>query len=549
MMPDYLARTLSSSRRVPAVALAVALGLGFQLAQAGVIETGDVSIIGLELQVGSSSVGSLEINGGTVVNGTYPPGGAPYMSVGAGVLAGSNGSIRVTGAGSTLTSLGTPNQQGMWIGQAGIGMLEVLNGGSVAANRLDAGTQPTGVGTLTVDGVGSTVSSASTFNIATSGKATAEITGGAVVNAELSNIGSLSGSDGKLTVSGGGSQLNLATGATPAFNIGAFLNVGFQQKGLLDILNGGKVTVDAGAGTGFRSIVAVAGGAGTVLFPASDGTVNVDGIGSELRVKQDLASVVIGGTGTGLANITNGGKLIVESNAATAFTIVGNEAGSVGTVHVTGAGSELQAGNLLLIGTNRPGPPRPGGTGIVDVATGGTVRAGSILIGAKGTLTGGGGTVTGNINNIGVIAPGDSPGILNVLGNVTLAALGTVELELGGMGFYDQLNAFDNPGTSLAEGAMSIAGLLDVSLFGGFTPMLGDHFDVFSALDISLGSPSFNLPTLAGGLGWQTQLVAVDGREALRLSVVIASVPEPSTFALLGLALAGIGFCRRLKLH
>jgi hypothetical protein len=209
----------------------------------------------------------------------------------------------------------------------------------------------------------------------------------------------------------------------------------------------------------------------------------------------------------------------------------------------------LQAGSALLIGTDRVNPTRPGGTGVVNVANGGMVQAATIGIGPRGTLTGGGGTVIGNVFNAGVIAPGKSPGILSVLGNVTLRPTGTVNIELGGASLYDELNAFDNPDTPLVEGAMSIEGLLNVSLFGGFTPALGDFFDVFSALDVTLGSATFSLPALAGGLGWQTQLVALESREALRLSVVRASVPEPATLVLLGVALAVLGFSRRRALH
>ncbi|MQA67457.1 MAG: VPLPA-CTERM sorting domain-containing protein [Alphaproteobacteria bacterium] len=91
-----------------------------------------------------------------------------------------------------------------------------------------------------------------------------------------------------------------------------------------------------------------------------------------------------------------------------------------------------------------------------------------------------------------------------------------------------------------------------VSYFGAFTPSLGDFFDVlvadtFAFLDMS--SWNFLLPALAGGLSWDTGVVAVsETRYALRLQVVGDSpVPVPASALLLGPMLAGLALMRRRR--
>src|SRR5207249_2655484 len=51
----------------------------------------------------------------------------------------------------------------------------------------------------------------------------------------------------------------------------------------------------------------------------------------------------------------------------------------------------------------------------------------SVTVNSGGTL-GGGGTITGNVSGAGVVAPGNSPGVLTISGNFT--PTGTVAFEV-----------------------------------------------------------------------------------------------------------------------
>ncbi|HTP96147.1 MAG TPA: PEP-CTERM sorting domain-containing protein [Burkholderiales bacterium] len=556
--------------------IALLLGLAAGPAGAGVIQTGDVAVVPfgggiVHLRVGDTSTGSLTVDSASALDGSVglPPGPTPFNSVMIGLSATGDGTVNVTGAGSSLTANTlAAGQLGVAVGISGNGALNVTAGGSVTTNRFDAGC-PTvfvpqtcgGTGTVKVDGSGSTINAGAVFNVGVSGSASASLTNGGVVNAQQSTIGSLNGSNGKVTVSGAGSQINLATGASPAFGR-AFLNLGREQKGELDILAGGKVVLDAAPVASNITGVNIGGGSGLITdggsFANGNGTIEIDGAGSELRIKQSSPFTSIGLQGKAQVDITNGGKLVVENNAVGSNAYVGRMAGGSGTVNVSGAGSEWQAGRRLYIGSNSDpanGNPTPGGTGTVNISNGAKLTVtgpnpNAIYIAAGSKLTGGGGTVVGNITSDGTIAPGNSPGIMNVYGNVTLNSGGNVQIELGGTNIalaqYDQLNVFDNPSPNAAglnpvEGNLTVNGTVKVTLYGGYNPFGGSFFDVFTAIDVIEGSPVYDLPTLSGR-HWEHSVIGTgNGREALRLTVVQDQVvPEPGSVALLAFGLAAI---------
>ena len=82
-----------------------------------------------------------------------------------------------------------------------------------------------------------------------------------------------------------------------------------------------------------------------------------------------------------------------------------------------------------------------------------TVSAGTL----KGT-----GTVQGDVVNAGTVAPGNSPGFLNVTGNYTQTSTGVLELEIAGRNpntpEYDRLRV---------TGSATLDGTVRVSLLNG----------------------------------------------------------------------------------
>ena len=89
------------------------------------------------------------------------------------------------------------------------------------------------------------------------------------------------------------------------------------------------------------------------------------------------------------------------------------------------------------------------------ILNGGALATSSTLNIQGGTLKGSG-TVTGGVSNGGTVAPGLSPGILNVVGNYSQTAAGKLAIELNGTTVgtqYDQLNV---TGTVALAGTLAI---------------------------------------------------------------------------------------------
>jgi hypothetical protein len=297
----------------------------------------------------------------------------------------------------------------------------------------------TGTGALTakLNGSGGTI----TFRDITAGDVDAQ---GAVQNLGTTTLTTLAMSGGDLTLGAGGSMVvaglaNIAAGNTLNLTGGSFTSGSLGISGSLN-LNSGSLSTGA---------TTIANG-GT--FTLTGGTPTFTG----------PMTVQAGGTlNYGLAGATN-----IPGASSNAGTM--NFTG--GTVNFTG-GLTQTAGTMTLNGGNASG----------NVALNG------------GTL-GGSGTLTGNldIGPSGILAVGFSPGSLNITGNLTLASTSTTNIEVGGLtagSQFDQINV---------GGLATLGGTLNVTSWGGYTPVAGNTFD-FLTFGSSAGAfATTNLPAAWG---------------------------------------------------
>ncbi|MCA9238508.1 MAG: hypothetical protein KDA44_23715 [Planctomycetales bacterium] len=131
----------------------------------------------------------------------------------------------------------------------------------------------------------------------------------------------------------------------------------------------------------------------------------------------------------------------------------------------------------------------------------GTLTAMSIDAGpAPGHFNFNGGTLHVNdfagelVNTGGTLAPGVGIGTTNVAPGYFQMPGGAISIEIGGLGLAD----FDR----VIAGFAQLDGTLDVSLVGGFTPAVGDSFDVFDWGGVLGTFATINLPALPGGQRW-----------------------------------------------
>jgi uncharacterized protein with beta-barrel porin domain len=103
---------------------------------------------------------------------------------------------------------------------------------------------------------------------------------------------------------------------------------------------------------------------------------------------------------------------------------------------------------------------------------------------ASGALLGGNGTITGNLVNNGTVSPGYSPGTINVTGNYSQGATGTLVVQIASGTSFDKL---------AITGTATLAGTLQVDILGSFNPV-GQTFTFLTAA----GGVSGQFGTLTG---------------------------------------------------
>lgn len=305
--------------------------------------------------------------------------------------------------------------------------------------------------------------------------------------------------------------------------------------------NSATAVVDGGPASGSTNTVALTVGKANTTASITGNSPNPSNVGQNVTVTYSVSGSAPGGG-------TPGGNVLVSDgvNSCTGTVAAGNcqialsTAGSrtltatyqgdanynaspastgvsqtVGQVTWTGATNTTFATNTnwntglapgsadtVIIPAGAGNQPTISGAATVaslSVAAGRTLTVNSTLT-VSGTLTNNGtiqgtGTIVNNFTNgaSGAVAPGLSPGILNITGNYTNS--GAFNVEIGGTG-----GAGTNPNGHdqlLISGTATIGGTLNVTLTNGFTPVPGNQFVILDAATSTGTFTTTNLPNIA----------------------------------------------------
>lgn len=301
--------------------------------------------------------GFVRISGGSTVTLDASL-GDPEQGLIVGNASGTNGTVIVTGAGSTLTSMGGYGQA--IIGTAGDGTVRVESGGTLEAGVVLVGEYGTGDGTLRVTGAGSSAVISSNYGTQEYGPPGQEVNLGGVIV-----VGAYEGGKGYLFAENGASiEVNNAAANTYGARIlfGAFYEGDVADGVSYGLITGSGTTVDVTQVGDVAQVSHAGNGGATVLvgqLDEADVTVsygaqlNITGANALLEVGRGYAYDNIGPVapvGASRLNVDNGAAVVVDSQGygfdfndpitSGAQVIVGNGVLSDGELIVAG-GSTL----------------------------------------------------------------------------------------------------------------------------------------------------------------------------------------------------------------
>ena len=407
-----------------------------------------------------------------------------------------------------------------------------------------------GNGALIVEGTGTELNRpgdrvGSVLKFGTGDATISVLDGGLLESGAILHLGQ-QGSRIQVLVSGAGSELSFASCAEAAGCGG--LDFGFL--GLVDVGSSSETsttTVEQGARLEINARDNLSAG----LNLQRNHVLTVDGPGSEVHVtgtQNGTSGAVRAGVGieqTSALHVTNGGKVaVVPMNIGTSGVLAGSQFVAdtnkpAAKIVVDGTGSLIDA-ELFAIGErfvfDSVGQDfvegGPGGLSEAIIRNGGLVKAERILIGESGVLKGSDGTLQGAVENRGTILPGESPGILNIVGDYTQTESGLLVIEIGGTapGSFDVLNI---------SGKATLDGTLKIELIDGFTPGATDTFEFLIASLFEGNFSAFDLPTFGANQTFAVNL----GPGGFQASV--SAVPVPAAGWLFGAALGALAYRRR----
>jgi hypothetical protein len=441
---------------------------------AGLTNNGTLSVLtGDTMQIGTSSGGALtNYANNTLTGGTYTVGGTLEFGASGTSIVTDAANISLTGAGAEIVDFASQNVLKNLQTITGAGSLTMgakYGTFTTTGNFANNGTLTVGTGDKFIVDLSDSLTN---FSGSTLTGGTYKISGTLEFNG--ANIVT---NDANITLTGAASKIegkSAANGlANFAVNNGSFTlgsKRSFTTAG--GFTNNGSLTV--GAGDTFDVTGSLSNLAGGTL---TGGTYNVSGT---LAVAGDIA--------TNAANITLasssasfGALAGFNTNAAAGkFTLSGDANFSTTGGSFTNAGLfTVSTGSTFTVGGSGFNFTQTGGTTTVD---GTLTNGGSGSLNLNGGSLYGTGTLDYGVVDTATVTPGNSStstGKLGVDGTYAQSLGGALDVTIGGKTAgtqYDQLNV---------TGTASLDGTLNITLAAGYTPKVGNTFDILNASSIS----------------------------------------------------------------
>ncbi len=548
--------------------------------------TGELIGIG---NFGDGSVGSYTLGPGetnSVIGGSNVSSfDSPFVIVAEGQ--GSSGAFTIEGSGSGFSMVGNGAGTTLAVGRDGaVGTLNVLNGALLELNDpsnisefLDPNFPSSasiqlclqgGTGTFNLNNATTNISStldaflflgsAQMGSPLTGGTSFTNITNGGQLNitalAPLSSAPGIQSEAGIVLNQDELTQSFMTIDASSAAVTGeagyAGMSIAREQgsSGTFNLQNGSTLTFGANtlgvANDQYTGAFLTIGSAG-----GSNGTMTV-GSASSMTMTSGLDGAYIGlgrdEGALGRLTVEGGGSITYENPADDGFIEIGQNDpdaanGGVGIMTVTGIGSEVVFDGEVSVGNSMG---TGSSTGLLTVADGGRLETRTINLWDGGFLLGNGGTIEADVfaHAGSFIAPGASPGIMTIDGNLSLLAGSTLKLEFAGSqaGDFDVLNVL---GDLFADGPFNIV----FSFLDGYEPGEAETFD-FLNVGGSFQSDFFDLAQISFlGLQNTSASLAIGPNGTLSaIFVEVAPIPLPATVWMLFAGVGALGFVRRKRL-
>lgn len=484
-------------------------------------------------------------NGATALNT-----GTSRIHTAIGRAAGSNNNeVVIQGVGSSWTNTGGAN---FYVGLGGDNnRLEVLEGaalntgtGIIGGGHISIASQGQSNSAL-IDGAGSTWNSTGNVNVGSYGAySSLTVSNGGAVNA----VGSVIGGGNSSIASQGSNNTVTITGAFSTFTTSQRTTVGNNGSDNL-------MTVSEGAAASSQQLHIGYGGSIDPNLGLRNSLV-VTGADSSYTVQSDIWLGYRGSNNS--ITVENGARLSNDDNPVTSgYLFVGRgdstylTMGRQNSAIVQGTGSVWNNSNIVVLGEY-------GSENSIVVRDGGTFTSGSMIIGQYAVTVGG---VTSGMNNEILVT-----GAGSVWQNVGSVAIGSSEND-GNSGnrlvvqdhglaiIGDGIPATD-PDDNPIPDTLTVALGNKIRLDGGYIALFGDQQAVVSAL---IDAGAFQI--LQGGIwtdatssdiqfayfttGTDTSSFTDGYYDNLGGYTVVTAVPEPSTWALLALAIGAVVLLRR----